>query len=44
MNKINFVETETQPITREKSFVYSFLSSVRQKINSPTKNKHRNPN
>ena len=44
MNKINFAETETQPITREKSFVYSFLSSVRQKINSPTKNKHRNPN
>ena len=42
MNKINFVEGTTQPITKEKSFVYSFLSSVRQKINNPNKKKHRN--
>ena len=44
MNKINFTEAQTVPITKEKSFVYSFLSSVRQKINNPTKDKHRNPN
>ena len=44
MNKIKFAENITEPITREKSFVYSFLSSVRQKINNPTKKKHRTSN
>ena len=41
--KINYVEFSTQniteTITREKSFVYSFLSSLRQKINKPMERK-----
>ena len=44
INKINFTEESTETIAREKSFVYSFLSSVRQKINNPTKKKHRTSN
>ena len=44
INKINFTKDITIAVTREKDFVYSFLSSVRQKINNPTKNKHRNKN
>ncbi len=44
MNKIKFAANITEPITREKSFFYSFLSSVRQKINNPTKKKHRTSN
>ena len=39
INKINFVNVTTEAITREKNFVYSFLSSLRQKINAPAKNK-----
>ena len=35
INKINFTKDTTDTITREKSFVYSFLSSIRQKINKP---------
>ena len=35
INEINFTEDTTETITREKNFVYSFLSSLRQKINKP---------
>ena len=38
INKINFTKYTTKTISREKSFVYSFLSSLRQKINAPSKN------
>jgi outer membrane protein assembly factor BamE (lipoprotein component of BamABCDE complex) len=41
INKINFTKNTTGTITREKSFVYSFLSSIRQKINKPVKKKRR---
>ena len=39
INKINFTKDTTETITREKSFVYSFLSSLRQKINKPVTKK-----
>ena len=39
INKINFTKYTTKTISREKSFVYSFLSSIRQKINAPARNK-----
>ena len=39
INKINFVNVTTETVTREKNFVYSFLSSLRQKINKPVKRK-----
>jgi len=35
INKINFTKNTTDTITREKNFIYSFLSSLRQKINTP---------
>ena len=35
INKINFTKNTTDAITREKNFIYSFLSSLRQKINKP---------
>tara|TARA_B100000686_G_C16504827_1_gene819000 strand:- start:135 stop:611 length:477 start_codon:yes stop_codon:yes gene_type:complete len=35
MNKIKFSEDETQTIHSKKSFIYDFLSSMRQKINDP---------
>ena len=39
INKINFTQDTTETITREKNFVYSFLSSLRQKINKPIQRK-----
>ena len=39
INKINFTKNTTGTITREKNFVYSFLSSLRQKINKPVTRK-----
>ena len=39
INKINFTKSTTSTIAREKNFVYSFLSSLRQKINKPVKRK-----
>ena len=33
INKINFTNSTTDTITRENNFIYSFLSSLRQKIN-----------
>ena len=44
IKKIAFVEGTTTVVTKETSFVYNFLSSVRQKINNPLKKKHRNVN
>ena len=35
INTINFTKDTTETISREKNFVYSFLSSLRQKINKP---------
>jgi outer membrane protein assembly factor BamE (lipoprotein component of BamABCDE complex) len=35
MNKINFVKEETEIAYSKRSFVYDFLSSMRQKINDP---------
>ena len=39
INKINFTKNTTDTITREKNFIYSFLSSLRQKINKPASKK-----
>ena len=39
INNINFTESTTDTVTREKNFIYSFLSSLRQKINQPAKKK-----
>ena len=39
IKSINFEKSTTETIAREKSFVYSFLSSLRQKINNPTNRK-----
>ena len=39
INKINFSENTTDTISREKNFIYSFLSSLRQKINKPVNRK-----
>ena len=39
INKINFTKNTTDTITREKNFIYSFLSSLRQKINKPVNRK-----
>ena len=39
INKINFTTTTTDAVTREKNFIYSFLSSLRQKINKPVNRK-----
>ena len=38
-NKINFTNMTTETITRERNVVYSFLSSLRQKINKPVNRK-----
>ena len=35
MKKVNFIQDETELNYRKKSFVYDFLSSMRQKINDP---------
>ncbi len=35
MKKIKFSENSTDPVYRKRSFVYDFLSSMRQKINDP---------
>ena len=39
INKINFAKNTTDTVQREKNFVYSFLSSLRQKINKPVSRK-----
>tara|TARA_A100000164_G_C21395653_1_gene535325 strand:- start:57 stop:515 length:459 start_codon:yes stop_codon:yes gene_type:complete len=35
MTKLKFAENSTDPVYRKRSFVYDFLSSMRQKINDP---------
>ena len=35
MNDINFVKDETEISYSKRSFVYDFLSSMRQKVNDP---------
>ena len=39
MKKVKFSKDETQTITSNQDFIYSFLSSLRRKINDPTKKK-----
>ena len=39
INNINFTQNTTDSIAREKNFIYSFLSSLRQKINKPVNKK-----
>ena len=39
INSINFIKDTTETITQEKNFIYSFLSSLRQKINKPVQRK-----
>ena len=39
IKNVNFVKDTTDTVERERSFVYNFLSSLRQKINSPVKKK-----
>ena len=39
INKIDFSKDTTDTISRERNFVYNFLSSLRQKINKPVKRK-----
>ena len=39
INKINFTKNTTDTIAREQNFIYSFLSSLRQKINKPVNRK-----
>ena len=39
INNIDFTKNTTDSTTIETSFVYSFLSSLRQKINKPVKRK-----
>ena len=35
MNEIKFIEDETNITYSKRSFVYDFLSSMRQKVNDP---------
>jgi len=44
INNVNFTKDTTETISREKTFVYSFLSSLRQKINAPVKKRRQNLN
>ena len=39
MKKISFAKDQTENEIRKENFIYSFLSSIRQKINAPAKNK-----
>ena len=35
MNKLKFDKEKTEIVYRKRSFIYDFLSSVRQKVNDP---------
>ena len=39
MNDIEIAANSTDPVYRKRSFVYDFLSSMRQKINDPLGNR-----
>ena len=41
INKIKFASKETKTINKEKDFIYSFVSSLRKKINDPLSKKSR---
>ena len=41
LNEYNFNESKTEVTYRKKSFVYDFLSSIRQKIDAPAKKRRR---
>ena len=38
---IEFIKNKTASINKEQDFVYSFLSSIRQKVNNPKSRKNR---
>ena len=42
MKDIEFIETSTDSVYKKRSFVYDFLSSMRQKINEPMRKKKNN--
>ena len=42
MKNLKFVEDSTDPVYRKRSFVYDFLSSMRQKINDPLGKRKKN--
>ena len=44
MNEYKFTENETEISYNKRSYVYDFLSSLRQKINSPAKKRKRRTN
>ena len=35
MNNLKIIEANTETINKKNSFIYTFLSSLRQKINDP---------
>jgi outer membrane protein assembly factor BamE (lipoprotein component of BamABCDE complex) len=41
VNEYNFNETKTEVIYKKKTFVYDFLSSIRQKIDAPAKKRRK---
>tara|TARA_B110001454_G_scaffold217766_1_gene243892 strand:+ start:281 stop:751 length:471 start_codon:yes stop_codon:yes gene_type:complete len=41
INKIKFVKNTTPSLNKEQDFIYSFLSSIRQKVDNPTGKKKR---
>ena len=43
-NKIEFVKNKTASINKEQDFIYSFLSSIRQKVSETTAKKRKKPN
>ena len=42
MKNLKFAENSTDPVYGKRSFVYDFLSSMRQKINDPTGKRKKN--
>ncbi|MDA9605085.1 hypothetical protein N9S39_05195, partial [Candidatus Pelagibacter sp.] len=44
MNKIKFSSNETEVDYSKKSFIYDFLSSIRQKVNDPLNKRQRKKN
>jgi len=44
MNEYNFINNETEITYNKKSYVYDFLSSLRQKINSPARKRKKRTN
>ena len=40
-NNVQFVKKETQSTSKQQDFIYSFLSSIRQKVNNPLNRKNK---